>query len=742
MNQSTSSSQVLNASRRRFLKQSGMVGGGLVMGVSLSACAATSADNRSETGFRPDAFLHITDKNQFHFYMPRSEMGQGTYTGLTTVLAEDLDVDPANIIIHHASVDEAFINADYGMQVTGGSTSMKLHYRTLRQLGANTKALIIQAAAQSLKVSVDQIRTENGQILVADKAIPYGEFAVLAGTLELAKDAALKPDNAFRYIGKDRPRLDALAKSTGTAKFGIDVDFPGLYRAVLLRCPVAGGTVKQFDATAALAMTGVHKVVKIHNGVAVVAEHYWQAKQALTNLKVEWEKPETLSAFSSDTGKAQFEAAINGDDFDTAFEQGDTDKALKAAAQTVTADYWAPYLAHATMEPMNCTVKIEEGQCEVWVGCQSPQIAQGLAAFYGDVDKDKVKVHSLFLGGGFGRRAASDYVGEAAAIAKESGVPIQLVWSREDDTQHDVYRPASMARFTVGLDKEGNISAWRVRRAGPNIMPYTIDEAVDAVAPAFLPNGMVDWMSKGGYGLFDGWTVDHASVEGLYEDYDASNKDVQHTTVDPGLPLGYWRSVGHSFSAFFKESMMDELAHKTQQDPVAFRLKHVGDNPKLKNVIEVAAKQSGWGQAAKNNRYLGFSAHTSFLAAVAQVAEVSVKNDQITVHKVVCVIDCGKVVNPEIVKAQMESGIIFGLTAALHGEITLEDGVVQQSNFHDYPMLRMPETPEIEVHIINSPNDPTGVGEPGLPPIAGAVANAIYAATGKRLRSLPLTLSS
>ena len=301
-----------------------------------------------------------------------------------------------------------------------------------------------------------------------------------------------------------------------------------------------------------------------------------------------------------------------------------------------------------------------------------------------------------------------------------------------------------MARFNVGLDKQGNIESWVVRRVGPNIMSYTIDEAVDAMAPGFLPNAMVDWMSKRGYGIFDGLSVDHSSVEGLYEDYAAPHKEVQHVTVDPGLPCGFWRSVGHSFSGFFKESMMDEIAHSQQQDPVAYRLKHTKENKRLSNVIKMAAEKSNWGARKNNNngkRHLGFAAHTSFLASVAQVADVSIENGQIKVHKVTCVIDCGSLVNPDIVKAQMESGIIFGLTAALYGDITLKDGAVQQSNFHDYPMLRMHETPEIDVFIIKSDEAPTGVGEPGTPPIAAAVANAVFAINGKRLRSLPLKLS-
>ncbi len=731
------------SSRRSFLKQLGIVGGGLIVGVPLSACANRfphGVDTGDRANLQANAYLQITADNQIHFYMGRSEMGQGTYTGLTTLIAEELDVNPEAIQVHHAPVHKAFTNTDYGQQATGGSTSMKISYLPMRQAAANTKAVLLNAAAKQLSLPVSELQTDNGMIVHGEQRIPYGEFVALAATLSVPDNAPLKDKSQFKYIGKDRPRLDGQAKATGTAQFGIDVDFPGLHRAVLVRCPVATGTVKTVDDKAALAVTGVKKIVTIHNGVAVVAEHYWQAKQAAALLNIQWDIPKKLAAFSSDTGEAQFKAALDGDDYDTAMDAGDGADALQNAAQIIRADYWAPYLAHATMEPLNCTVKIENDEMDIWVGTQSPGLARGLAAFYGDIDKAKIRVHSTFLGGGFGRRSASDYVGEAAAIAKASGLPIQLIWSREDDTRHDLYRPAAMARFQIGVNKDGHIDSWVVRRSGPNIMAYTIDEALDAIAPGFLPNGMVNWMSKAGYGLYDGVTVDHSSVEGLYEDYSVPNKEVQHVTVDPGLPCGFWRSVGHSFSGFFKESMMDEVALAQKQDPIQFRLTHLKDNPRLANVIKIAAEKSAWSAPRNANRAQGIAAHTSFLSPVAQVAEVSIENNEILVHKVTCVIDCGSVVNPDMVKAQMESGIIFGMTAALYGEITLKEGVVQQSNFHDYPMLRMPQTPEIEVHIVDSNEAPTGVGEPGTPPIAAAIANAVFAASGKRLRRLPLKL--
>jgi len=730
-----------NASRRGFLKSSLFAAGGLVVGVPLSACATASNTKSEGKNFVPDAFIQITPDNAVHFYMPRSEMGQGTYTGLTTIIAEELDVDPATIQVHHVGAGDEFANPEAGIQITGGSNSIRVHFDPLRQAAANARAGILNAAAQQMALDVSVLTTNNAQVIAKGQAFNYSEFVTLAAKQDLPTQAKLKLPKDYKYMGKDRPRLDGVSKSTGTAQFGLDVDFPGLQRAVLVRCPVAGGSVAAVNDSQALKMPGVKKIVTIYNGVAVVAESYWQAKQAAATLDVTWNKPEKLASFSSDTGKKWFEDALKGEDLEDAHEEGEGEDGLATAHKVVSAQYWAPYLAHSTMEPLNCTVRIENGKCDVWVGCQSPGVAQGLAARITGLSKDDVTVHSTFLGGGFGRRVYSDYVAEATAIARESGLAVQLIWSREDDTKHDYYRPASLADFKVGLDKDGSIESWNVKRAGPNTMPYFLDQLVDGKAPGFMPTGLVDWLSKRGYGLFDGLSVDESSVEGLFEDYDAQHKHVQHVTVDPGLPVGFWRSVGHSFSGYFKESMMDEVAHAVQQDPMAYRLAHTKNNPNLNGALKLVAQKSNWGKNLPNNHFHGVAAHNSFMSSVAQVAQVSVENNQIKIHKITCVVDCGLVVNPDIVKAQMKSGIIFALTAALYGEITLKDGAVQQSNFHDYAIMRMNETPEIDVHIVQSDAAPTGVGEPGVPPVAAAVANAVFAATGKRLRSLPLKLS-
>jgi CO/xanthine dehydrogenase Mo-binding subunit len=536
-------------------------------------------------------------------------------------------------------------------------------------------------------------------------------------------------------------RLDAAAKSTGTAVYGIDIEIPNLHYAVLVRCPVFGGTVQGFDASAAQGMPGVVKVLEIYNGVAVVARSYWQARQAAAKLQVDWNTPNKLARFSSADAQAMFSAALNSEDGRRAKHSGDGAKGIEAAAKIIEAKYWAPYLAHATMEPMNCTVRIENGVCDVWTGNQSMQIAAGLAALHGGVHRDAVTVHACYLGGGFGRRLVSDYVAETAAIAKASGLPVQLLWSREDDMQNDCYRPASLVRYTAGIDAAGELTTWTATRVGANLMPGTLDEAVDVLLPEFVPEGMADWISKRGYGVYAGMLVDPASIEGLVADYAVENSEVRHITLDPGLRVGWWRSVGHSYSGFFKESFIDEIAHASGTDPLQWRIDHTAENPRLRNTLQLAAQAANWGKPLAAGRFQGIASHTSFNTMVTQIAEISVANNQIKVHKVVCAVDCGVAVNPQIVRAQIESAVIFGITAALYGEITIVEGVVQQSNFHDYQALRMMEAPEIEVIIVPSSESPTGIGEPGLPPIAGAMGNGVFAATGQRLRSLPLRIS-
>ncbi len=731
--------RLLNVSRRRFLKTSGVAGGGLVVGFTLTGCGSSAPPvARMEGDFVPNAFLQITPENRVRFYCPRDEMGQGVSTGLTTLVAEELDVPPREIEVLWAGVHADYANPEFGVQGTGGSTSIKAHYRQLRQVGANVRAVLLEAAAGQLRRPASALSTDGGHVVVDGERLPYGQFVATAAALEAPAEAPLKPASEFKFIGKEFARIDALDKSTGAAEFGIDIDVPGLHHGVVRRCPVAGGTLKSYRGGKARLVPGVTDVIEIGSGVAVVADRYWAAKKGAQALEVDWNLP-PLASLDSERLRADYRAGLDQEG-DVTGERGDLDAGFAQAGQVVENDYWAPYLAHAPMEPMNAVVRIEGGEADVWTGSQGIAAAQGLVARYAGLDKEKVRAHNAYLGGGFGRRATLTHVIEATQLAVATNKPIKVLWSREDDIQSGIYRPASLMRIKAGVDDAGRLTAWQAKRVGGNITPDTLRNMMPALLPGAVGEGAIDWMVGLADDAFDGWVVDHSSIEGLYEDYDTANREVRHVTINHGLPLTFWRSVGHSYTAFAKETMMDELAAKAGLDAVDFRLRNTWDKPRLHNVIKVAGERlRQW--PTRPDRHLGFAAHSSFSTDVAEVAEVSVENGAIRVHQVLCVVDCGVAVNPDIVRAQMEGSVMYGLTAALHGELDLENGAITQSNFHDYPILRMNEAPDVDVVIIDSAEEPTGVGEPGLPPIAPAVANAVFAATGQRLRSLPLKLA-
>ena len=730
--------QIINPGRRDFLRTSGIIGGGLVVGFNLTGCGTSRVPFTPEANaFSPNAFLQITPDNTVTFYCPRDEMGQGVTTGLTTLVAEELDIDPAKVTVALATAHPDYANPMFGIQGTGGSTSIPAHYEQLRQVGADTRALLIEAAAGALGAKAAALQTEDGAIVYNGVRHPFGEFVGVAAQMQMAEGAPLKSASQFKYIGKQWPRLDGLAKATGTAEFGIDVDIPGMHHAVVVRAPVMGGVVAGWDATTARQMAGVTDVLEIGSGVAVVAQKYWQAKQAADQLEVQWELPE-LAKYSTADIQRDYAAALDSDEGVEAQSEGDLKSGFEKAAHVIEQDFWAPYLVHAPMEPMNAVVHIEGEHAQVWSGTQGPPAAAGLVARYADLDADNVTVHQTYLGGGFGRRATLTHIIEATQVAKATGKPIKVLWTREDDIRSGIYRPASMMRIKAGVDQNGQITAWQARRAGGNITPDTLKNMLPSLIPA-LGDTPVNWVVGMANSVMDGWVVDGSSVEGLFEDYDLPNHEVTHASVNHGLPLTFWRSVGHSYTAFAKEVMVDELAHQSGIDPVELRVRNAANNPRLQNVIRVAGEHMAKMQPVEG-RSLGFAAHGSFGTDVAQVAEVSVENGQIRVHKVLCVVDCGIAVNPDVVRAQMEGGVMFGLTAALHGDIQLNNGAVEQSNFHDYPILRMNEAPEVEVVLIDSGTPPTGAGEPGLPPIAPAVANAVFAATGQRLTSMPFKL--
>ena len=640
--------------------------------------------------------------------------------------------------VEFAAVHPAYRNPVFRVQATGASTSMRAHFQPLRQAAADVRQLLLNAAAHDLGVAATDLRTDDGHVVTRDgERFAYGRFIATAATLELPSKTRLKPRGQWKYIGRPFARLDGVAKATGTAQFGIDVDIPDLHRAVVRRAPVAGGTLRSMDATAARAMPGVVHVSAIGSGVVVVARGFWQAKKAAEALDVEWDLP-ALAGVDTARIKADYKAALTADDGSTTAERGDPEKGFAAARHVVEAEYWTPYLAHAPMEPMNAVVRIEPDRVDVWSGTQSPAGARGLVARTLDVPVERVHMHSTWLGGGFGRRGALGHVVEAAEAAAASGKPVQVVWTREDDIRHGLYRPASLMRIRAGVAADGTLTAWDATRVGANITPDMVGVALPGVLP-----GLPDSLVEAAVGTVDkvtrDWIVAGSSVEGLHGDYDVANRSVRHVTRDHGLPVLFWRSVGHSYTAFAKESAIDALAHASRLDPVELRLRNTRGNPRLAEVVRIAGERMKAMPGAPG-RGLGLAAHGSFESYVAQVAEVSVVDGAIRVHRVLCVIDCGLAVNPDVVRAQMEGSVVYGLSAALHGNLEVENGAIRESNFHDYPIVRMHEAPDVEVIIVDSDEPPTGVGEPGVPPVAPAVANAVFAATGQRLTSLPLKL--
>jgi len=716
----------LNISRRTFIKASALVVGGLVIAFSIPQAkrfllpgAAKETGNAGESKLpAPNAFLRIGTDNTITVMLAHSEMGQSIWTTLPMLIAEELDADWSKIRVEHASASPAYLHTAYGIQITGGSSTTWSEFDRYRQAGALTRQLLIGAAAEQLGVPAANLKTENGFVISGDTKISYGDLAEAATKLETPKAVTLKDPKDWKVIGKATKRLDGPEKINGTAVFGQDVHFDGLMTAMVARSPVFGGSVKSFDASATKQVKGVQQVVQVPTGVAVVADNYWAAKQGREALKVEWD----LGPNAGLDSKAMLEdfrskAANPGL---VAAQLGDSKATLSKADKLIEAEYALPYLAHSPMEPLNCSVRIEKDACEIWTGTQMQTTDQQAAAKILGLKPEQVKIHTLFLGGGFGRRAnpAADFVLEAVQVAKAAGVPVKTVWSREDDVQGGYYRPMYLHKAKIGVDTNGFPAAWEQVTVGQSIMLGTPFEA---------------FMIKDG--------VDATSVEGIADSpylKQIPNYHVSLHTVKTGIPVLWWRSVGHSHSAFVMESLIDELAHSAKKDPLDYRRALLKDHPRHLAALNLAAEKAEWGKTLPKGVSRGIAVHESFGSFVAQVAEVSVDQGAVKVHRMVCAIDCGLAVNPDSLKAQMESSISFGLGAAMQSEITFKEGKVQQSNFHDYLVMRMSDMPKVEVHIVQSTEKMGGVGEPGLPPVAPAVTNAIFAATGKRIRQLPI----
>ncbi len=709
-------SEVIHRERRRFLKVGALAGGGLFVGFHLPLASRAGAAVAAAAEFVPNAWIRIAADDTVTLRVASSEMGQGVHTAIPMLLAEELECDWARIKVEMAPADKAYTNPLIGQQLTGGSTAVRAYWTPLRQAGAAARDLLIRAAAQNWKVKAEECRAENGVVLhkPSQRQARYGELAAMAATLPVTAALFLKEPAEFKLIGKSTARLDTPPKVNGSAVFGMDVKLPNLLVAVVVRCPVFGGQLRKFDAAATRAVPGVKQVVAVHSGVAVVANDFWAAQRGRAALLVTWDEG-AHAKLNSTAIRQRLERALKKKGV-TARAEGDSSKVLSNAATRIEAVYEAPYAAHACMEPMNCTALVKKDSCELWVPTQAQTGAQFVAMQITGLPAEKVKVNTTFLGGGFGRRAEQDFVAEAVQLAMAMGAPVKLMWTREDDMRHDYYRPATLNRLSAALDKDGMPLAWRHEIAGPSIMARVFPGAIKK-------------------------DIDNTSVEGAANlPYAIPNLHVSWAMENGVVPVGFWRSVGSSQNAYITECFLDELAAAAGKDPYEYRRVLLAKHPRHLGALELAAQKAGWGTPLPAGRSRGIAVAEAFGSFCAQVAEVSVEQGQVRVHRVVCAIDCGQVVNPDTVVAQMESGIVYGLTAALKGEITVKNGRVEQGNFNDYPLLRFDEMPEIEVHIVKSTENPGGVGEPGTPPIAPAVANAVFAATGKPVRRLPIRI--
>jgi isoquinoline 1-oxidoreductase beta subunit len=709
----------VDLSRRRFLSVSAAVGGGLLIGFTTgpSIGTADAAQNVASPPFTPNAFVRIGADGQIVLTMPYVEMGQGTYTSIPMLIAEELEVSLSQVRVEHAPPDEKlYANPLLGVQATGNSNAVRGAWQPLRQAGATARTMLVSAAAKRWNVDPASCRALSGVVIHAPtgRKLKYGDLAADAARMPVPANVALKRPEDFKLIGTPAKRLDTPSKVNGTAIYGIDARPPGVKIATLAQSPVFGGRVKSVDDAKAKAVKGVRQIVRLDDAVAVVADHMGAAKKGLAALVIEWDDGPHANLDTRQIVAELEKATLKSGA--VAQNIGDADKALAGAATKVEAIYQVPFLAHATMEPMNCTVHVRKDGCEIWVGNQALARVQATAAKTTGLALDKVVVHNHLIGGGFGRRLEIDGVTRAVQIAMQVEGPVKVVWTREEDIQHDMYRPCFFDRLSAGLDGNGMPVAWNNRFAGSSIIARWL--------PPGFNNGLDPDTTEGAIDLV----------------YALPNVHVEYVRVEPpGIPTAFWRSVGPSHNVFVTESFIDELAVAAKQDPVAYRRALLDKSPRAKAVLELAAEKAGWGRPLPERVGRGVSVQFVFATYLAQVAEVEVAKDgAVRVRRVVCAVDCGTVVNPDTVRAQIQSAVIFGITAALHGEITLKGGRVEQSNFHDYQMLRMSETPAIEVYIVNSTEPPGGMGEAGTSAITPAVTNAIHAATGMRVRKLPV----
>jgi isoquinoline 1-oxidoreductase beta subunit len=709
------------STRREFLRNSAALGGGLVVALQLPGCSAPSAPAALANPAAPvqaNAWLRIGTDGGITFLSDKSEMGQGVYTSLTTLIAEELDVPVESIHVEAAPAGAAYANTLLGVQVTGGSTSVREGWDKLRGAGAEAKARLLAAAAQHWGVEAAELRAENGAIVRANgERLTYGQLATAAAELPAPANVTVKPVESFTQVGKARTRVDTAAKINGTAAYGIDQRFPNMLFGALAQSPVLGGTLRSFDDARARAMPGVRNVVRTQSGVVVLADSWWQARQARDALVIDWD-PGRNAALSNATISAGLANALatRSAEAKVPRKDGDADAALAGTARKLEAVYELPLLAHATLEPQNCTVVPDGDTLHVYAPTQVQMSAQAAAAAAAGVGPERVVVHTTFLGGGFGRRLEVDFIPAAVEAARAVNAPVKLLWTREDDTTHDYYRPPYRHRCSAALGSDGTIAAWKLEICGPSVTSRWAPAVVETTIDPFVLEAATNYP------------------------YDADNVLVTYLQHEIGIDVGYLRSVSHATNCFPAECFMDELANAAGQDPVEFRLARLSRQaePRWRQVLERGAARAGWGRAPAG-RFQGVALMEGYGTYLALVAEISLASDKVRVHKISGAVDIGQMVNPSIVDAQIRGGIIFGLSQSLWGEITIENGVVQQKSFDTYRLLRINEAPVIDIDVYSGGPAPGGIGEPSVALVAPALYNAIFAATGRRLRSLPLS---
>ncbi len=706
-----------NITRRQFLK---MAGSGLIIAVAStpSGYRLLSAAEivKKNPAFHPNVWLEVRPDNSVIVTVNKSEMGQGVYTSLPMIVADELDADWKNVRMDVAPAGDAYKDPVWGMQSTGGSSSIRHMYEPLRKAGAAAREMLLIAAAGKWSVPIKECTVERGKVrhLKSNRMLTYGRLAEAASTLEVPQNPTLKQESQFRYIGTSLPRLDMYEKVNGLSKFGIDSFVQGMLYGAIARPPAYGADLVSYNKEAALAVPGVQAIVPIHSGMAVCADTIDAAWKGRDVLKPNWQNG-SHPGLSNESLDKDFMDKLDSKGV-MARNDGDTASALSATAKKIEAVYQLPYLSHATMEPMNCTAHVRSNGCEIWAPTQNQSGVLALAVKLTGLKSEQIRVYTTFLGGGFGRRFETDFVEEALLLSISTGKPVKLLWKREEDIQNDLYRPMNVSRIRGAVDDEGRAISWSHKIVCPSIFAR--------VFPAMVKNG-----------------IDNAAVEGIENmEYEIPNLAVEYVRIDTPVPVGFWRSVGSSHNAFTVESFVDELAHAAGKDPLEFRLNMLKKHPRTARVLQVAAEKAGWGKPLTRGQARGIAYSLSFGSYVAEIAEVSVdkKNGAIKVHKVTCAVDCGSVVNPSIVSAQMMGGITMGLSAALKEEIEIANGGIKSKNFSDYELLRMNEAPYVDVYIVKNGEALGGIGEPGVPPIAPAVANAVFAATGARIRNLPM----